>query len=292
MQAWTARPQFGVDSKGVPVAVINSGYGSCLLRHLRNERWSTRVDPCMFPYSLMRSEAIDYVLRPVTRRILVVFGRSSSEPGLAAAVGELGAVTAIDTNPDSAAARLELPEGPWDLVFLSLHVSSETVFPWVSQVRRSIGRAPIAVVVANASAEQVVALLDAGADDVLASPATESLLRARAHALLRCTSGMYPASAAAAQLPQASPDISLKGQDLRVHGLTIQLTATEAALVATLLEQRRQWRTAAELLERTFDSPASGDTSLVRVHIFNIRRKLGGLAYCVQGRRRYGYRIL
>jgi DNA-binding response OmpR family regulator len=165
-------------------------------------------------------------------------------------------------------------------------------FAWVSKMRKIVGRAPIAVVAENTKAEHVIALLDAGADDVVIMPAAESLVRARAHALLRCTSGMYPASAAAAQLPQASPDISLQGQDLRVHGVNIQLTATEAALVSTLLEQRRQWRTANELLERTFDTPASGDTSLVRVHIFNIRRKLGGLAYCIQGRRRYGYRIL
>ncbi len=226
------------------------------------------------------------------RRILVVSARAARSLGVADLIRELGEISVQEIEECAELAEYHLPEGPWDLVVLSMHLPCDGALTWIRQMRSLAGRSPIAVVANNAGSEQVVSMLDSGADDVVPMPAPDALVRARTQALLRATSGMYPATAAAAQLPQASPDISLKGAELRVQGVPIQLTATESALVATLLERRRQWRTASELLQHTFDVPGNGDTSLVRVHVFNIRRKLGGLAYCLQGRRRFGYRIL
>lgn len=235
----------------------------------------------------------EYGLRAATqRRILVVAAGAARSLGVADIIQELGEISMQEVEDCDQLSEYHLPDGPWDLVVLATRLPCDMALSWLRRMRSLAGRSPIAVVANNAEPEQVVALLDAGADDVIPVPAPEALMRARTQALLRATSGMYPATAAAAQLPQASPDISLKGAELRVQGVSIQLTATEAALVATLLERRRQWKTASDLLQHTFDVPGNGDTSLVRVHVFNIRRKLGGLAYCLQGRRRFGYRIL
>ncbi len=241
----------------------------------------------------MGSGVNDYAGRVAARRrILVVTTCRQGSPGIAALVRELGDVSLQEVELRDEPEYLRVSEGPWHLVVFWLREPSGAAIGWLHHIRRRVGCAPIAVVAQGADAEVVTQLLDAGADDVVAGAISEPQVLARTTALLGAASGMYPATAAAAQLPQSSPEIALHGTELRVQGVPVHLTVTEAALVAALLERKRQWRTAAELLQKAFDGPMTGDTSLVRVHVFNIRKKLGGLAYCLQGRRGFGYRVI
>ncbi len=70
----------------------------------------------------------------------------------------------------------------------------------------------------------------------------------------------------------------------------VQLTSREFLLLLYLRSRPGVWVTAAELLIRACDCPAQKDSTLVRVHMSSIRKKLGTAKNLLESRRTYGYR--
>jgi DNA-binding response OmpR family regulator len=73
-------------------------------------------------------------------------------------------------------------------------------------------------------------------------------------------------------------------------GKRIALTARELSLFRYLQARYRTWVTAAELLAAVCDCPQQRDSTLIRVHLSAVRRKLGPYGYLIESRRTYGYR--
>lgn len=116
-----------------------------------------------------------------------------------------------------------------------------------------------------------VAGLDLGADDYLSKPFAFSELVARVRALGRRATPMAPPSL-------QGPGGVLVDQARRAasrHGVDLELTRKELGVLEQLLRADGAVVSSEELLERVWDENADPATSIVRVTMMTLRRKLG-----------------
>ena len=128
---------------------------------------------------------------------------------------------------------------------------------------------PILILSARSSLEDRVTGLNAGADDYLAKPFGFSELLARIRALLRRSE-----LTRAAVLKVA--DLMLNPASHRVSrgSVTINLTRKEYAILEVLMRHPGEIVERAQLVERVWEAEPDGFTSIIDVHVSNLRRKI------------------
>lgn len=130
---------------------------------------------------------------------------------------------------------------------------------------------PVLFLTAKGGTEDIVAGLDAGADDYVIKPFELAELRARIAALLR--RGARDKNNSVLQLN----DLRLDSDTYRVcmDDQVIQLTQTEHRLLRYLMEHPNQALSPSHLLQAVWEYPANtGDPDLVRAHVRNLRAKI------------------
>jgi two-component system, OmpR family, response regulator MtrA len=139
----------------------------------------------------------------------------------------------------------------------------------VCRTVRERGDLPIIVITARTDTQDVIAGLEAGADDYVTKPLVAGELAARIRALLRRTTPTRPAR------------FSLGGLEVRPgeeavlrEGVPVHLTRTEFRLLAELAAAKGEVVTREELLQRVWGHDYFGDTRLLDVHIRRLRRKV------------------
>jgi len=132
---------------------------------------------------------------------------------------------------------------------------------------------PILFLTAKGSTDDVVAGLDAGADDYVIKPFELAELRARIHALLRRSAHDSPPASAVIQIRELRLDSDTYQAAVNNH--TIQLTSTEHRLLRYLMEHANQALSPGHLLQAVWEYPPNtGDPDLVRAHVRNLRAKI------------------
>ncbi len=131
---------------------------------------------------------------------------------------------------------------------------------------------PILFLTAKGQTDEIVAGLDAGADDYVVKPFHLNELRARVDALLR--RGVQ-GSKNETVVVVGELTLDSKTHQVMVEDETIQLTNTEHLLMRYLMENAGKPQSPAHLLESVWEYPPdAGDPDLVRAHIRNLRAKL------------------
>ncbi len=144
-------------------------------------------------------------------------------------------------------------------------------FECCRQLRRS-SDVPIIIVTARADTHEVVAGLEAGADDYVTKPFVMKELAARIRALRRRT---RPATSAAAGVIEVR-DLELRPDEgvLLRGGIEIHLTRTEFRLLCELAEAPSRVFSREMLLERIWGYDYFGDGRIVDVHVRRLRTKI------------------
>ena len=159
---------------------------------------------------------------------------------------------------------------PTDVVLIDIMLPGIDGFEVCRSIRRQ-SDVPIVMVTARADTHDVVAGLEAGADDYLTKPFAPKELSARIRALLRRARTTDPAIA---RLKfgdlEIVPD---EGMVLR-DGAEVHLTKTEFRLLVELASSPGRVFSREVLLERVWGYGYFGDGRLVDVHVRRLRTKI------------------
>lgn len=167
------------------------------------------------------------------------------------------------------AAELGVAE-PFDLVLLDLRLPKLSGFE-VCRAIRQRRDTPIIMVTAQADSHDVVAGLEAGADDYVTKPFVERELLARIRAQLRRTQGLLREQSI---LRAGDCEIRTEEAMVLVAGVPVHLTRTEYHLLLYLMTNPNRVFSREQLLQKVWEYEYAGDGRLVDAHIRRLRIKI------------------
>ena len=184
-----------------------------------------------------------------------------------AATGEEALLKAIDAPPDLVVLDLMLPDRSGIDVCRELRT-------WMT--------APILILSVRANEADKILALDEGADDYLTKPFSAGELLARIRALLRRAAALTspPPVVTAGDL-----EVDIARRLVRRAGEEVALTPTEFDILACLARNADLVVTQKMILQKVWGPEWAEDAQTLRVHVSNLRKKLGrssdGMQYIV-----------
>jgi DNA-binding response OmpR family regulator len=178
----------------------------------------------------------------------------------------------VYTAADGRQALAAAAERPPDLVILDLMMPELDGYGFLTAFRQA-SDAPVLVLTARLEEGDKVAGLDLGADDYVTKPFGLAELAARVRALLRRRA---PVLVAEPEAPLAVGEVQLDraGRLATVAGQRVDLTPSEAGLLALLMASPGRVVSRLEILTALQGSPDAGYERTVDVHVRNLRQKI------------------
>ncbi|MGW1147615.1 two-component system response regulator CseB [Streptomyces sp. NPDC002454] len=244
------------------------------------------------PYD--QEEAVPPARVPDPVSVLLVEDDATIRRGVQLALERYGYRVAVAA--DGLAGLEAFRSGGHDLLILDVMLPELDGIGVCRRVREE-SLVPILMMSARGDSLDVVAGLEAGADDYVVKPVDTAVLVARIRTLLRRASFQPPAPSDAVPEPESGDtlvfgDLSVdtRGLEVRVDGRTVPLTPTELRLLlefvsapGAVLDRRR-------LLREVWDYGWEGDTRVVDLCVLRLRKKIGsGRIETVRG---FGYKLV
>ncbi len=212
---------------------------------------------------------------PAIRRVIVLAVKSAGySPILEADAGDAGLAT----------IRREKPA----LVLLDVMLPGMDGIEVCRRVKSDPALASTAVIMLTARGEEhdVVAGLDAGADDYVTKPFSKEVLLARIRAALR-----KDPTAPGGALALDGLELDDQTHRVRVDGAELRLTLTEYRILELLLRNRGRVFERGHIIDRISNGEKIVTDRTIDVQIVGLRRKLGDWASHVETVRGIGYRL-
>ncbi len=159
---------------------------------------------------------------------------------------------------------------PFDVVIIDIMLPGMDGFACCREIRRNSG-VPIIIVTARTDTHDVVAGLEAGADDYVTKPFEPKELAARIRALLRRARGTENGPSL---LVFGDLEILPESGVVRLASEEVHLTRTEFLLLCELAANASKVLSREQLLERVWSYDYFGDGRLVDVHVRRLRTKI------------------
>jgi DNA-binding response OmpR family regulator len=198
--------------------------------------------------------------------VLLVEDDPAARQGLELALSRLGyGVRAAATGE---AALDGLGEGPVDVVVLDVMLPGVDGFEVCRRLHRD-SNVPVIMLTARGDDFDIVAGLEAGADDYVVKPVEPRVLDARIRAVLR-------RMARAGSPAETWDDLVIDRESLIVRraGQPVQLTPTELRLLLVLSGSPRQVFSREQLLDLVWEQGYLGDSRLVDACVQRLRAKI------------------
>jgi DNA-binding response OmpR family regulator len=205
---------------------------------------------------------------PMGTRILAVEDDERIRAAVKLALEDEGwTVTEAATGED---ALTQFQQEPADVVLIDIMLPGIDGFEVCRSIRRS-SDVPIVMVTARADTHDVVAGLEAGADDYLTKPFAPKELSARIRALLRRA---RTSEVSSPHLRFGDLEIVPEEGVVRRNGKDVHLTKTEFRVLVELAQNPGRVFSREVLLERIWGYGYFGDGRLVDVHVRRLRTKI------------------
>jgi len=177
---------------------------------------------------------------------------------------------------------------PYDLIILDVMLPKRTGIELAAELRRDGVDAPILMLTARDTTEDVVRGLDAGADDYLTKPFAFDELIARVRAL-----GRRRVGGASGVLHFGDLEMDRLRRVVRRGARTIDLSPREFRLLEYFMLHAEEVVSRTRLLAKVWDMSFDPETNVVDAHVSNLRRKLeaGGEARLIHTFRSAGYAL-
>ena len=180
---------------------------------------------------------------------------------------------AVTEAPSGEDALTAFARTPADVVLIDLMLPGMDGFETCRTLRRS-SDVPVIMVTARTDTYDVVAGLEAGADDYVTKPFVAKELAARIRALLRrARTSTEPATSV---IRVGDLEVVPEAGEVRRGGELVHLTRTEFRLLCELASSPGRVFSRELLLERVWGYDYFGDGRLVDVHVRRLRTKVEG----------------
>jgi two-component system, OmpR family, KDP operon response regulator KdpE len=137
---------------------------------------------------------------------------------------------------------------------------------------RAVSEVPVIVATARDTEAEIIAGLDAGADDYVVKPYSAEHLDARIRAVLRRQASARPTDRS---VQVGGLRIDPSAREATLDGAPLDLTRLEFDLLRALAERAGEVVSKRELLAEVWHQPFGGGDRTVDVHLSWLRRKLG-----------------
>jgi DNA-binding response OmpR family regulator len=194
----------------------------------------------------------------------------------------------VDVAVDGPTAIERARSNPPDVIVLDLMLPGIDGIEVCRQVR-TFSDAYVLMLTARSEEIDRIVGLSVGADDYLIKPFSPRELVARIKAVLRRPRATNRVSSPAGLV------IDEPRHEVRVDGVTVELTVTEFGILAVLARDPGLVVSRTALLDRVWGSEFAADEHLVDVHVANLRRKLGddpSAPRFIETVRAVGYRLI
>jgi len=230
-------------------------------------------------------------------RVLVVEDEGHLAKGLRFNLEAEGHSVEVSGDGESALERLVTEKEDFDAVVLDVMLPGKDGFAVVAALRKAHNYVPVLILTARGRPEDVLQGFAAGADDYLPKPFQLPIFLARLQGLLRRSQWLVAeknalkgraangkdtaasANAAGANVAVDSEVFSVNGKtidfgtlELRVNGVTIQLTLMEAKLLRHLIRSKGRTVSRKSILEDVWGLHEDTDTRAIDNFIVRLRR--------------------
>lgn len=209
---------------------------------------------------------------------------------------------------DGASAWKKINEAPFQLLVLDWMLPGGTSGIEIArQVREKRKADPVGILMltARVADADIVAGLEAGADDYVTKPFEMPVLMARVRALIRRNRWMVEEASTAQAAPATSTEpgraleviqigeleLGVDSHEVKVRGRVIDLTPYEFKLLHALMRNAGKVLTRDRLIDQIQGSGVSVVDRAIDTHVFGLRKKLGSAADHVETVRGVGYRV-
>lgn len=200
-------------------------------------------------------------------RILIVEDDRPLGEGIQMGLGQAG--WPADWVCDGQAARHALASEPYAALVLDLGLPKIPGLEVLRELRARGVALPVLILTARDAPEDVVAGLDAGADDYMVKPFHLNELAARLRALLRRSSGR-----AAPEIVHGELRLNPAARQVTLAGRPVDLSVREFDLLHELLGHAGRVLTKAQIEEQLYAWGSEVESNAIEVHIHHLRRKL------------------
>lgn len=159
---------------------------------------------------------------------------------------------------------------PYDAVILDINLPKRDGLSVVRGLRERQVRTPVLMLTSRDTPEDVIAGLDAGADDYLRKPFVFGELEARLRTIVRRGS----ADTLDAELRVADVTFDMRSRRVRRGERQIDLTAREAAFLEYFMRNAGRLVTRAMIEDALFERESETTSNVVEVYVSRLRAKL------------------
>ena len=193
---------------------------------------------------------------------------------------------AVDQVQDGEEAEAALEANNFDLLILDIGLPKRSGLEVLKRLRSRKSAMPVLILTALDSVKDLVAGLDAGADDYLAKPFEFEVLEARVRALMR--RGMAGGSTLIRHGPLTYDET---GRVARLNGEPIELSARELGLLEILLRRAGRLVSKDQLVSHLCEWGEEVSGNAIEVYVHRLRRKLEPDGVRIITVRGLGYRL-
>jgi two-component system OmpR family response regulator len=193
---------------------------------------------------------------------------------------------AVDQVQDGEEAEAALEANEFDLLILDIGLPKRSGLEVLKRLRSRKSAMPVLILTALDSVKDLVAGLDAGADDYLAKPFEFEVLEARVRALMR--RGMAGGSTLIRHGPLTYDQT---GRVARLNGEPIELSARELGLLEILLRRAGRLVSKDQLVSHLCEWGEEVSGNAIEVYVHRLRRKLEPDGVRIITVRGLGYRL-
>jgi two-component system phosphate regulon response regulator PhoB len=199
----------------------------------------------------------------------------------------------VDEIGDGGSALKLLKQKTFDLCLIDWMLPQISGLEVLQSIRKSAPKAgaqtAVMMITARTAAEDIVAALDAGADDYITKPFESSVLIARISAVLRRR--MPPVKADSQTFSLGELKVNFSTFDVYCGESRVHLTKSEFKLLQSLIEERGRVLTRTQLIDLVQGAGISVVDRAIDTHIFGLRKKLGDCSEWIETIRGVGYRV-